>query len=67
MMFLLGIFFIVGIIQVIRGFFVIFDSDMKKIDESEESFWHYLYAPGTIFGYITVGLVIYYGCCAIIN
>lgn len=59
----LGIFitplFIYGCIQVIRGFCSIFDFDLKKMNEKEESIWNYFYIPVTILGYISVFLVIY--------
>ena len=67
MIFLLGIFFIIGIIQLFRGFCAIFDADLKKINESDESLWHYLYVPATIFGHITIIVVLYNGCRYLIN
>ena len=67
MIVLLAIFFIIGVIQIFRGFLATFDADLKKINESNESLWHYLYIPATIFGYITVIVVLYYGCRYLIN
>ena len=47
-------FFIFGIVQIIRGFCAIINVDLKKINETSESLWHYLYIPATIAGYIAV-------------
>ena len=47
-------FFIFGVVQLFRGLCAIIDSDIKKIDASNESLWHYLYLPATIIGTIVV-------------
>lgn len=47
-------FFIFGVIQIFRGACKVFDSDLKKMNESNESLWHYLYIPATIVGYVAV-------------
>ena len=47
-------FFIFGIIQIFRGACKVFNSDLKKMNEADESLWHYLYIPATIVGYIVV-------------
>ena len=67
MIILLFLFFVIGVIQIFRGFCAIFDADLKKIGVSDESFWHYLYIPATILGYITVIVVLYFGFCYITN
>lgn len=51
---LMAPFFLFGVIQMFRGFCAIFDADLKKINDSSESFWHYLYIPATVIGYIVV-------------
>ena len=51
-------FFIFGIVQIFRGFCATFDADLKKMSESNESLWHYLYIPATILGYIAVIIAI---------
>ena len=45
-------FFIFGAVQIIRGACKVFNADLNKMDESNESLWHYLYIPATIVGYI---------------
>ena len=67
MIVLLVIFFIIGIIQAFRGFCAVFDADIKKIAESNESPWHYLYIPVTILGYIAVIVMVYFGYCYLTN
>ena len=57
-------FFVFGIVQIFRGCCAIFDADLKKISESDESLWHYLYIPVTILGYIAVIVVLYCWCTA---
>ena len=47
-------FFIFGAVQIFRGACKVFDADLKKMNESNESLWHYLYIPATIAGYIAV-------------
>lgn len=47
-------FFVFGIVQIVRGACSIINSDIKKIDETDESLWHYLYIPATLAGYIVV-------------
>lgn len=51
---LMAPFFIFGVIQMFRGFCAIFDADLKKINALSESFWHYLYIPATVIGYIVL-------------
>ena len=53
-------FFVFGIIQMFRGFCAIFNADLKKMDATDNSFWHWLYIPATIIGYIAVILVLCY-------
>ena len=67
MIYLVILFFIIGAVQIFRGFCAIFDADLKKINESDESLWHYLYIPATILGYLTVIVVLYYGYCYLTN
>ena len=47
-------FFILGIVQMFRGACKVFDTDLKKMNETGESLWHYLYIPATIIGYVVV-------------
>lgn len=47
-------FFIFGIVQIFRGACKVFDADLKKMNETDESLWHYLYIPANIIGYIAV-------------
>ena len=67
MIILVVLFFIIGAVQIFRGFCAIFDADLKKINESNESFWHYLYIPVTTLGYLAVIVVLYYGYCYLTN
>ena len=67
MIVLLVVFFIIGVVQIFRGFLATFDADLKKINESNESLWHYLYIPATILGYIAVIVVLYFGYCYLTN
>ena len=53
-------FFVFGIIQAFRGFCAVFNSDMKKINESDNPLCMLLF-PATILGYIAVIVVIYFG------
>lgn len=47
-------FFVFGAVQIFRGACKVFDADLKKMNETDESLWHYLYIPATIAGYIAV-------------
>ena len=47
-------FFIFGAVQVFRGACKVFDADLKKMNEQDDSLWHYLYIPTTILGYVAV-------------
>lgn len=52
-------FFIIGVIQVFRGFCSIFDNDLKKMDTKGDSILNYFYIPATVIGYIAVFFVVY--------
>jgi Na+/H+ antiporter NhaC len=67
MLILLVAFFIIGAVQIFRGFCATFDADLKKMNEANESLWHYLYIPVTILGYIAVIVVLYFGYCYLTN
>lgn len=57
-------FLIFGAIQIFRGACKIVDADLKKMNASDNSFWHWLYIPATIIGYIAVIVSICFWCTA---